>query len=352
MSTEKVNKNPTKEQLDLLELTLKRGKYRRSCELALSTVKVVETYIHSNVWRNTKDLIDWLVAAGKKLAEACISETAPYNITRRVIKLVQDDFVTHSKALPKTLSSIDPKPEPDYTEEIPEIRLEVQTAVRELIFELETSAEIIAEEATKHIHPDDVILTLGKSATVEAFLLKAAKSIAFEVIVCEGAPSNHGHSMAEKLSSHKIPTTITTDASIFALLPFVNKVIIGTHTVLANGGLKAIAGCHALALAAEHYNVPLIVLASLYKLTPEYPGPDDVTKIKNRLVSPEPLLDFAEAKDLEDAQIYNPLFDYVPPELISTFVFNIGSHAPSYIYRLLQDTYPPINHGKPLNSQL
>lgn len=55
-------------------------------------------------------------------------------------------------------------------------------------------------------------------------------------------------------------------------MPFVSKVIIGTHSVLANGGLKTVAGAHALALAAQFHNVPLIVLSSLYKLTPEYPG--------------------------------------------------------------------------------
>ena len=37
----------------------------------------------------------------------------------------------------------------------------------------------------------------------------------------------------------------------------VNKVIIGTHSVMANGGLKAICGTHTLALAAKHYSVPV-----------------------------------------------------------------------------------------------
>jgi len=37
----------------------------------------------------------------------------------------------------------------------------------------------------------------------------------------------------------------------------VDKVIIGTHTVLANGGLKCIAGAYPVALAAKYYNVPV-----------------------------------------------------------------------------------------------
>ena len=37
----------------------------------------------------------------------------------------------------------------------------------------------------------------------------------------------------------------------------VNKVIIGTDRVLANGGLMAVSGTHALALAAKHHSVPV-----------------------------------------------------------------------------------------------
>lgn len=43
----------------------------------------------------------------------------------------------------------------------------------------------------------------------------------------------------------------------------VNKVIIGTHTVMANGGLRAACGAHTLAMAAKHYSVPV---------SKEYPG--------------------------------------------------------------------------------
>jgi len=50
------------------------------------------------------------------------------------------------------------------------------------------SAINIAEDAEKHIHPNDVILTVGKSRTVEAFLKRAAKKRSFEVVIAEGAP--------------------------------------------------------------------------------------------------------------------------------------------------------------------
>lgn len=60
---------------------------------------------------------------------------------------------------------------------------------------------------------------------------------------------------------------------------------------MANGGLIATAGCHLLALAAQHASVPLVVCAGLYKLTPLFPsGPESFTV----LLSPQPMLRYVE----------------------------------------------------------
>ena len=58
------------------------------------------------------------------------------------------------------------------------------------------------------------------------------------VIVAECAPYYHGQILATSLAASKIPTTLIPDSAIFAVMSRVNKVIIGTHTILANGGLK------------------------------------------------------------------------------------------------------------------
>lgn len=47
------------------------------------------------------------------------------------------------------------------------------------------------------------------------------------------------------------------------------QVIIGTQTVLANGGLRAVNGTHTLALAAKHHSTPLIVCTPMFKLSPQ-----------------------------------------------------------------------------------
>jgi len=45
---------------------------------------------------------------------------------------------------------------------------------------------------------------------------------------------------------------------MFGIMSRVNKVIIGVDSVMANGGLRTFNGCHAVALAAAYYSVPVI----------------------------------------------------------------------------------------------
>jgi translation initiation factor eIF-2B subunit beta len=66
-----------------------------------------------------------------------------------------------------------------------------------------------------------------------------------------------GHELAVNLGKSKIQTTVIADSAIYAIMSRVNKVIIGTHTVMANGGLRAVCGSHIVALAAKHYSVPV-----------------------------------------------------------------------------------------------
>lgn len=47
---------------------------------------------------------------------------------------------------------------------------------------------------------------------------------------------------------------------------------------------------------------------------------------------------------LSKVNVHCPVVDYVPPELITLFISNIGGHAPSYIYRLMSELYHPEDH--------
>ena len=118
------------------------------------------------------------------------------------------------------------------------------------------------------------------------------------------------------------------------------KIISGTHDILANGGLKAITGANVVALASKNYSVPLVVCASMHKLTPKHCSSAD-NEAFSQFASPQESLRGMDGALLSKLNTYNPIFEYVPPELVTLYISNMGGHAPSYVYRLLSELYHP-----------
>jgi translation initiation factor eIF-2B subunit beta len=217
-----------------------------------------------------------------------------------------------------------------------DVKQHVVQELDDLVTEMQNSYQVIAEQAEQHIHTNEVIMTYGRSRTVLEFLM-AAKFRKFEVIVAESAPSQWGKTTAKKLAAEGISTTLISDSAVFALMARVNKVIVGTHAVMANGGLISHTGLHMMALAAKHHSVPVVVCSGLYKLCPLYAFDQDTFQDHN---SPAAVLPFNESEDATGiVDVVNPAYDYIPPELVSIFVTNQGGHPPTYIYRLLAEYY-------------
>lgn len=223
-------------------------------------------------------------------------------------------------------------------------------AINELIDELDDVMHTFEDQAVEHVHSREIILTVGSSDAAKAFMLGAAKKRNFEAVVAEGAPGLRGHEFARELASRGVQSTLIADSAIFAMMARVNKVVVGAHAMLADGGVMAPTGTHLVALVARRHNVPFVVVVGLHKLTPFYPHDSQV--VANDFRSPQEVADpdvLAEAyqgngadrTDLE-LRVPSPTYDYVPPKLISLLVTDQqGGLNPSYVYRLLSEFYSP-----------
>lgn len=145
-------------------------------------------------------------------------------------------------------------------------------------------------------------------------------------------------SFVKPLSAAGITVILMTDASIFAIMSRVNKVILATHAVIANGGLVAAAGARVIAKAAKAHTVPVIVISGVYKLSPEYPF-----EFESLIEYGDPgrIVGYDEGGMVDNLEVDNPVFDYIPPDLVDLFITNLGAHAPSYLYRIVADHYKP-----------
>jgi len=225
-----------------------------------------------------------------------------------------------------------------------DLRAEVVEGIDEIIDELDVVDDQIAGYALEHIHSNEIILTYGSSTTVQRFLLKAAAKRKFTVVHAEAYPNNHrethaaitgkhgimeggdgeddvgAEAFAKPLTQAGITVVLITDSAIFALMSRVNKVILGTHVVLANGGLVAAAGAKFIAQAASVHKTPVVVLSGVYKLSPTYPFDFDALIEHGDAGN---VLDFADGDLMAKVDVENPLYDYVPAELIDLYITNL-----------------------------
>ncbi|KAL2478388.1 NagB/RpiA/CoA transferase-like superfamily protein [Forsythia ovata] len=392
-------------------IKLKKRKIEGSKATAKLTAELLRSFISQKRLPHTNQagaLIDAVKAVGEELINANPVELAVGNIVRRVLHIIREEDLSlttaavgglslsaesdneddvdqgdhpalsaaavaaaarstlrppslqtlledmpHSAAVPQTSSSggdsEGKSKSADKNLMTRKLKHNVIEAVNELIQDISTCHELIAEQAVEHIHQNEVILTLGSSRTVTEFLCAAKeKKRSFRVFVAEGAPRYQGHALAKELAARGLQTTVITDSAVFAMISRVNMVIVGAHAVMANGGVIAPVGLNMVALAAQRHAVPFVVLAGVHKLCPLYPHNPEV--LLNELKSPSELLDFGEFSDCLDfgcgsgsplLHVVNPAFDYVPPNLVSLFITDTGGHNPSYMYRLLTDYYSP-----------
>ncbi|KAI8996808.1 hypothetical protein BDB01DRAFT_689296, partial [Pilobolus umbonatus] len=334
-------------------------------------------------WTNIETLLDTVSKIGSRLIAAQPKELAVGNIVRRVLKIIRevacekmenngrdddspfdDDSPDESPRIKDSKNKPSPTPFKESTflsqssmfNLLSDRTVDTHTVTKdnnstyslkpiiiqeineEIISDLETVYKGIADQATDYIHANEVIMTIGKSRTVEDFLIRAINKFKFQVIVAETSPTYQGQEMARNLAAAGIDTTIICDSAIFAAMPRVNKVLLGAHAVLANGGLVAVTGSHLLAAAAKHHSTPVLVCTALYKLSPLIACDADAFNVT---VSPQTVFPFQEGSIVDDMTISNPYYDYVEPDLVSLFIHNLGSAPPTYIYRLINDNYDP-----------
>ncbi|KAH7926648.1 nagb/rpia/CoA transferase-like protein [Leucogyrophana mollusca] len=348
---------------------LRRRQVVGSRETALETVLVLRQVVSKARFSNIDQLVEVIRSVGRKLVEAQPKEHTVGNTVRKVLHHIREEYHTATQgttaaastsrstlsiakfvlqgqprkqnAPPKasdetrgTLKENDPDDPDAFARTLKPVLME---AIQDVLDELETVYDNISKNAKDHIHSDEIILTIGKSSTVEAFLKSAAPYRKYTVIVADTAPSYSGHDMAQSLSSAGISTVLVPDSAIYALMSRVNKVILGAHAILANGGMFAITGSLLAATAARAHSTPVVVCSGQFKLTPQWNLYHEYGALD--FADPSSVLGFEEGNLVDKVDVVNPYYDYVRPELVDAFITNDGDHPPSSVYRLIKEAY-------------
>ncbi|ELP84500.1 translation initiation factor eif-2B beta subunit, putative [Entamoeba invadens IP1] len=363
----------TFDELEEILQRMRRGIIYGAFQSANPILAQIMKLVKKEDFERPSELMSVLQGMGKYLQRGSKIEFSTVNIVRRVMFIVREverslsnvEFDVQSNELHRlvsespSISNVDMK---KFKKELIESLKEYQT-------ELKTLYKSIAEQGEAYINDNDVVLLFGKSKTVLEFIAGAKTVRTFYVIVVDSLQRKDGEEIVLELQNRGIKADLFPESALFSVLPHVNKIVLGCHTVLANGGLIAAAGAFNLCCVATHFRVPVYVCTGTFKISPIFPTNDtDFALIQSPLpIMPavlskpsiqstqtglELLLDRKSDEETADKSSYqieeakytrviNSTFEYISPDWINLFITNENGVPPSYIYRLLAQLYNP-----------
>ena len=188
-----------------------------------------------------------------------------------------------------------------------------------------SAVERIGAEAASLIStPGKAITICNSSAAISAIVACHKAGKVTSVYACETRPKRQGLITARELSEAGVPVTLIVDSAMRYVMPEVSIAFVGTDTLESDGSVINKIGTHLLAATARDFKVPFYACAETYKFLP-------ASKIGRRVEiekrSSREIVTNAEIP--KGVEIFNPVFDRVPPELVTGIITEEGMVKPA-----------------------
>jgi len=296
---------------------IKTMKIRGAGRIARAAVKVLKTTAEASEAKTIDDLVTELNLAAETLLRTRPTAVSLPNGIRYVMWRVL-------KAK-NTASSVE------------DLKAYTINLANRFIESSETAVKKIGEIGARRIKDGDTILTHCQSSAVEAIIKKAWKQgKEIQVYCTETRPRFQGRITARTLSRVGIPVTMIIDSAARYFMNEVDKVIVGSDAIAANGAVVNKIGTSLIALAARETRALFYVAAETYKFSPEtILGGLIVIEERN----PSEVISPGRLKAMKNVSIRNPSFDMTPAEYIDLIITEKGIIPPQGAVSILQEEY-------------
>lgn len=170
------------------------------------------------------------------------------------------------------------------------------------------------------------VLVHGFSNVVSHILIQAAEIFHITVLVTECRPFCEGYIMCENLQKHGIPYRLIVDNAVASVMDGVDMVMVGAEAVVESGGVINRIGTYGIGLIAKVFRKPLYVCTESLKFVRMFPLSQrdlpECTKSNFKLL---------QENNTINEELYMPVCDLTPPELITLMFTDLGILTPSAI---------------------
>lgn len=224
-----------------------------------------------------------------------------------------------------------------------QLGVRVEDIADRVLEKLDNQRESLSDKLVPIISKRKTIMTYSRSSTFVYSLFKLLdykkREELPELIIFESRPALEGKKLALEASKAGFKVNYLVDAAMgLAMKTFKpDIVLIGADAIFPNGNVANKIGCHALALFAYQYQVPMYVASTTLKLLMKA-IPFAIQSYKSTEV-------WSKDKP-EDVKIFNPYFELIPANLIHGFIteFGISDNIPDvkleiekeYIHKLYE----------------
>ena len=205
----------------------------------------------------------------------------------------------------------------------------------------------ICSHGARRIVNGDVVLTYSMSSLVERILLQAhSKGTKFRTILVDARPKLEGKVMLRRLVRAGLECSYVLLPALGYVMTQVSKVLLGAHSMLANGVTVARVGTAMVGAMACENNVPVLVCCETYKFS-------DVVQVdsfnSNELGDPDELIatgrddakfagdSLQEWRDISTLKLLNLTYDVMPSNFVRMVLTDSGEIPPTAIPVIIRE---------------
>ncbi|MEM0910784.1 MAG: hypothetical protein AAGJ37_07390 [Pseudomonadota bacterium] len=183
-----------------------------------------------------------------------------------------------------------------------------------LVTDIKEKQERLTSESTRALCDYESLMTFSRSSAIHQVLI-GLKQRPLRVFVCESRPGYEGRTLAEDLAKVGIDVEFIIDAAVNHHMPYVNAVVVGADSILADGNIVNKCGTSLLALSATFHKRPFYVIADSYKQS---------TFTTTNIVLEQMPTDELQAPYADKIHPHNVYFDITDASLITGYISEEG----------------------------
>ncbi|KAK8049429.1 translation initiation factor eIF-2B subunit beta [Apiospora phragmitis] len=356
---------PLEASIESLVSLLKRRQIQGSEPCALATAHILLQVVVMDKYTDVNQLLARIQGVARRLVAAQPRELVIGNIVRRVLGLIRDEALENRNEVGSDESISSPSmfnllADPDTTPpmwstgaspapgsgvstpmadpqstDVKALRSEVIDGIEEIMDEIRQVDEQVQAYSDIIIHPGDYILVHQPCKTVQRFLTRSKRKCTVFLVVDPSAEDPYASFRKSMAATGSVVVNIM-NTGLMAYMSRVNKVILSARAIMSTGGVLVDGGASVIARAARELGRTVIVIGGVYKLSPDNQiDQETATEWGN----PSKCVNYSDGRMVRQVTVKTAVSEYVPAELVSTYITNLGAHSRDHLHAIVNDHY-------------